>query len=113
MDLQATSFKAETESGILGDVLPLCELARSFEEAGEFELAEETLRPFWQGVPHRPITSGLSETARAELLLRTGTITGWIGSAKQIPAAQEAAKDLLSESASIFVELGIREKEAE
>jgi tetratricopeptide (TPR) repeat protein len=55
----------------------------------------------------------LAEDAKAELLLRAGTLTGWLGSAKQIPGAQETAKDLISESASIFENLGNTEKIAE
>lgn len=113
MDLQTSVFKDETDTPLWENVLPLCELAKGLEEAGEFELAEETLRPFWQGVPNRPNTSGIADRAKSELLLRTGTLTGWIGSAKQIPGAQEIAKDLVSESASIFAALGIAEKEAE
>jgi tetratricopeptide (TPR) repeat protein len=113
MDLQAIVFKTETESPSLQDVVPLCELAKGLEEAGEFELAENTLRPFWRGLPYQPVIDGLDQRAKAELLLRTGTLTGWIGSAKQIPGAQETAKDLVSESATIFATLGVREKEAE
>ena len=113
MDLQTSVFKTEPETPALENVVPLCELAKGLEEAGEFELAEETLRPFWQGLPHRPNTSGLGERARGELLLRAGTLTGWIGSAKQVPGAQEIAKDLISERANIFATLGIVEKEAE
>jgi tetratricopeptide (TPR) repeat protein len=113
MDLQTSIFKNETDMPVLENVIPLCELAKSLEEAGEFELAEETLRPFWQGLPNRPNTNGMAEGAKGELLLRTGTLTGWIGSAKQIPGAQEIAKDLVSESANIFAVLGLIEKEAE
>jgi len=113
MDLQTSVFKNETDTPILENLIPLCELAKGLEEAGEFEQAEETLSPFWQGVPNRPDTKGLMERAKAELLLRTGTLTGWIGSTKQISGAQEIAKDLVSESANIFSALGIFEKEAE
>ena len=59
------------------DVLPLCELAKRLEEAGEFEQAFETLRPFWNGIGERPSTDNLSPEAQAELLLRSGTLTGW------------------------------------
>ena len=113
MDLQTSVLKAETESPGLQEVVPLCEVAKGLEEAGEFERAADTLRPFWRGLPHRPITSELDQRAKGELLLRTGTLTGWLGSAKQIPGAQESAKDLVSESASTFAALGMREKEAE
>jgi tetratricopeptide (TPR) repeat protein len=47
------------------------------------------------------------------LLLRVGTLSGWIGSAGQIPGAQEIAKDLISESSAIFEKLGQTEKVAE
>lgn len=113
MDLQTSVFKHETDTPILENLVPLCELAKGLEEAGEFEQAEETLRPFWQGVPYRPNTNGFMEREKAELLLRTGTLTGWIGSAKQISGAQELAKDLVSESADIFAALGVVEKVAE
>jgi len=95
------------------DVLPLCEFAKRLEEAGEFEQAFETLAPFWNGVGERPITSNLSPAAQAELLLRSGTLTGWLGAARQIPGSQDLAKDLISESASCFAQLGLTEKTAE
>jgi len=113
MDLQTSIYDRETHASVLDNLLPLCELARRFEEAGEFELAEETLSPFWEGVPHRPDTNSLTGEAKAELLLRTGTLTGWLGSAKQIPGSQEIAKDLISESADIFATFGLAERLAE
>ena len=113
MDLQTYVLKDESEIPVFENVVPLCELAKGLEEAGEFELAEETLRPFWQGLPHHPNTIGMGSYAKGEVLLRTGTLAGWLGSAKQIPGAQEVAKDLISESASIFGRLGVVEKEAE
>jgi tetratricopeptide (TPR) repeat protein len=113
MDLQTSVIVNETEISVLENVIPLCELARGLEEAGEFERAAEILRPFWKGLPHRPNTEGLNDEAKAELLLRTGSLTGWLGSAKQASGAQEIAKDLISESASIFEALGRTEKTAE
>jgi tetratricopeptide (TPR) repeat protein len=113
MDLRTSVFEREADSPVLENVLPLCELAKGLEEAGEFELAEETLRPFWEGLSYRPNTDGLGDEAKAELLLRTGTITGWLGSAKQIAGSQELAKDLISESASVFESFGQSEKLAE
>jgi len=113
MELHAATFKNPTETSVTDDVIPLCELAKNLAEAGEFESACEVLRPFWHGLLHRPQTTGLVENAKAELLLRTGTLTGWLGSAKQVTGAQEAAKDLISESAAIFETLGNAEKTAE
>jgi len=105
-------FRA-AEIPVAENIIPLCELAKNLAEAGDFENACETLQPFWAGLLHRPDTAGLPQDAEAELLLRTGTLTGWLGSAKQIAGAQEAAKDLISESASIFETLGNTEKIAE
>jgi tetratricopeptide (TPR) repeat protein len=113
MDLQTSVIDNQTDFSVVDNVIPLCELAKGLEEAGEFETAAETLQPFWQGLTHRPETEGLDDKAKAELLLRTGTLTGWLGSAKQVPGAQEIAKDLISESASIFEALGMTEKVAE
>jgi tetratricopeptide (TPR) repeat protein len=113
MDLHTTVFENLTEAAVAADVIPLCELAKNLEEAGEFDHAAETLASFWKGPLNRPETKGLSDEAKAELLLRSGTLTGWLGSARQIPGAQEIAKDLISESAATFQSLGISEKFAE
>jgi tetratricopeptide (TPR) repeat protein len=113
MDLQTSVFEREAINPALDNVLPLCELAKGLEDAGEFELAEETLRPFWDGLPNLPDTNGLHGEAKAELLLRIGTLTGWLGSARQISGSQEIAKDLISESAGIFETHGLSEKLAE
>ena len=113
MELQRSIITEETPLRVADDVLPLCELARSLEEAGEFEKAAEVLRPFWTSLGTPPLTTGLSPEAKAELLLRTGTLTGWLGSARQISGTQELAKDLISESAALFERLGLSDKSAE
>ena len=113
MDLRTSLFNPVIDPAVADDVIPLCEFARNLEEAGEFERAAETLSGFWSGLLDRPQTRGLTQDGKAELLLRTGTLTGWLGSAKQVPGAQEVAKDLISESAAIFEQLGKIEKVAE
>lgn len=113
MDLPISIVGNVIDSAVADDVIPLCELAKNLEEAGEFDKAAESLSSFWEGVLSRPVTRGLGDEAKAELLLRTGTLTGWLGSAKQIPGAQEIAKDLISESAATFEYLRIAEKVAE
>lgn len=113
MDLQTSVFEHKSDFSVIKNVIPLCELAQGLEDAGEFDRAADTLQPFWKGVPHRPETEGLEVEAKAELLMRTGTLTGWLGSAKQVTGAQEIAKDLISESAALFETLGMTEKAAE
>lgn len=90
-----------------------CDFAREFEEAGDYERARDCLGELWQGVGRRPRLEGLDERARAEVLLRAGVLTGWIGSANQLEGAQESAKDLVSESVSIFEVLRDAERVAE
>ena len=113
MELHKPIYIEEASYATAENVIPLCELAKGFEEAGEFDQAVEILQPFWTKFGERPETAGLSEEASAELLLRSGTLTGWLGSAKQLAGAQELAKDLISESAFLFEGLGLQEKAAE
>ncbi|MGH9969704.1 MAG: helix-turn-helix domain-containing protein [Pyrinomonadaceae bacterium] len=102
---QATSHSERASS--------LCALAKGQEEAGEFEAARATLNEYWQRVGDRPKLEGLDDSARAEVLLRVGALSGWIGSARQIPGSQEVAKDLITESARIFEELALPERVVE
>lgn len=113
MDLRTSIYENISDPAVADNVLPLCELAKNLEEAGEYDQAVEVLSPFWSGVPNRPIMKGIEQRAQAELLLRSGTLTGWVGSAKQVPGSQERAKDLISESAALFESLGESEKAAE
>jgi CheY-like chemotaxis protein len=89
-----------------------CKLAAQFEEAGDYEAAREVMDELWQRVGERPLLVGLGAEARAEVLLRVGALTGWIGSAKQIEGAQDVAKDLINEASRSFQKLGKGNKEA-
>lgn len=91
----------------------LCARAKALEEAGKFEEARLILNEFWQRIGERPKLDDLDRPVRAELLLRVGALSGWIGSTNQIPGAQEIAKDLISESSAIFQELKMTERVAE
>ena len=90
-----------------------CQLAKDFEESGNYEGARAAMGELWQRVGERPQLTGLEQRTGAEVLLRAGSLTGWIGSSRQIEGAQEIAKDLISESASIFEALQETEKAAE
>jgi tetratricopeptide (TPR) repeat protein len=95
------------------EVLQRCRVAKDLEAAGEHEAARGQLADRWQRVGERPKLEGLGEVAQAELLLRAGTLSGWIGSTRQMEGAQEFAKDLISESARRFDRLGLDEKVAD
>ncbi len=101
------------ERAISDEARHQCAQAKEQEEAGNFEAARQMLAGFWQRVGERPVLTGLDDAASAEVLLRAGTLTGWIGSAQQIPGAQETAKDLISESADLFARLGLDDRAAE
>ncbi len=90
-----------------------CQLAKELEEIGNYEGARSAMGELWEGVGERPILDNLDKATAAEVLLRVGVLTGGIGSAKQIEGAQEAAKNLISESIEIFEGLEQKEKVAE
>ena len=93
--------------------LMLCSRAKELQDVQNFEDARLVLSEFWQDIGHRPKLDGLAANVQAEMLLLVGTLSGWLGSARQTPGAQEIAKDLISESSTIFEELGLTEKIAE
>lgn len=90
-----------------------CRLASHYEQAGDYNAASEALADLWRGVGVRPNLKGLDRETQAEVLLRAGALTGWIGSAGQIEGSQEMAKDLISESLRTFEESGRRSKVGE
>ena len=62
----------------------------------------KVLSDYWPRIGEAPKLAGLEPSTAAELLLRAGVLTGIIGAYRQIPDAQETAKDLLTQSHSIF-----------
>ncbi len=91
----------------------LCAHAKELEEMGEFAAARNKLSEFWHRIGERPQVEGLGALTQAELFLRAGALSGWIGSAQQVTGAQEVAKDLISEAARIFEQFQLRERVAE
>lgn len=83
----------------------LCELAREFEDKGDYESAREAMGELWRRIGERPNIEGLKRGTAAEVLLRVGTLTGWIGSKNQVTDAQETAKNLITESLTLFQSL--------
>src|SRR3954469_11315733 len=90
-----------------------CQLAKSLEETGSYEAAREAMGELWTRVGERPTLDSLNPTVSAEVLMRIGSLTGWIGSVKQIEGAQEIAKNLITESITRFDSLGGEKKVAE
>jgi CheY-like chemotaxis protein len=90
-----------------------CELVKQLEMLGNYEAAREAMGEFWRGIGKRPALDGLESRTEAEVLLRVGALTGWLGSSKQSEGAQEKAKGLIYESIRIFEALPDEEKVAE
>ena len=89
-----------------------CRLAKQLESAGEYEAAREALGEFWPDGAEKPIGEELDRSATAEVLLRAGTLIGWLGGADQ-SQRQDEAKDLITKSIEIFRELGESDRVAE
>ncbi|HEX8503281.1 MAG TPA: tetratricopeptide repeat protein [Pyrinomonadaceae bacterium] len=83
-----------------------CEVASDLILRGQYEEAREVLGELWRGIGQRPNIEGLEESTSAEVLLQVGVLSGWLGACKQVADAQEAAKNLISESAALFEALG-------
>ena len=113
IDTQIYPQKGTFLTGAPSAVLDACARAKDSEKLGEYEAAREALSPYWQRIGDVPKVEGLSELETAHLQLRAGSLSGWIGSARQIPGAQEIAKDLISQAARRFEGLGLVEPSAE
>jgi two-component system chemotaxis response regulator CheY len=90
-----------------------CELAKQLEMLGNYEAAREAMGEFWRGIGIRPMLDRLESRTAAEVLLRVGALTGWLGSINQSEGAQEKAKGLIYESIRSFEVLPDEEKVAE
>ncbi|HLL17118.1 MAG TPA: sigma 54-interacting transcriptional regulator [Pyrinomonadaceae bacterium] len=90
-----------------------CQIAKELEEAGKYEAACEALGEFWVNVGERPRLDRLDQFTAATVLLRVGALTGFVGSARQIEKSQELAKDLISQSITLFKSLQETGKVAE
>jgi len=84
--------------------LDCCRVAKQLERAGSYELAAEVLAEFW---PDRDSLQldGLDDFACAQVLLRIGSLAGWLGSVNQEGGSQETAKDLITRSIDLFEKL--------
>jgi hypothetical protein len=61
-----------------------CQLAKELEDVGNYEAAREVMGELWPRFGERPVLDDLDEVTAAEVLLRAGVLTGWIGSVRQI-----------------------------
>lgn len=91
-----------TGAATVSSINAACYAARQFEDSGEYANAAQTMGEWWQGVGVRPNVSKLAPAQKGAILSRVGALTGWLGSAQQVPNSQDKAKNLISEAADIF-----------
>lgn len=94
-------------------VLLRCQVAADLIHRGQYEGAREALGGLWLGVGQRPPVRNLPPAVDAEVLLQCGTLTGWLGSVRNVSGAQEQAKDMLSEAEHKFRAQGMPAKVSE
>jgi two-component system, chemotaxis family, chemotaxis protein CheY len=82
-----------------------CQVAKQLEKAGDYNTAWEALSTFWPDRDEPPKLEGLDDLRHAEVLLRSGALAGWRGSAEQAEGDQETAKNLISQSLELFEQL--------
>lgn len=112
----ANQLLKQISDSLLGkdeQVMLRCQHAKELENIGNYEAARGAMGDLWQRVGVRPMVDGLEVHTAAEVLLRAGVLSGWIGRSRQIEGAQESAKDLISESMAIFEKLNNPKKVAE
>ena len=90
-----------------------CRVASDLMHKGQHEAAREALGELWPGIGQRPEVDNLPPAVAAEVLLRCGALTGWLGSLRNFSGDQEQAKDLLSEALRVFQSEGRYEKASE
>ena len=110
--------KTINESSAVGlgkeaDVATRCRTAKELSTRGEYEAAREALGDLWPGIGRPPEVEGLAPADQAELLLRVGALSGYLGSSGQVPGAQAYAKDLITRSIRAYQTLGNQDRVAE
>jgi tetratricopeptide (TPR) repeat protein len=90
-----------------------CQLAKQYEEIGQYEAARQAMGELWQRIGERPKIEDLELRTAAEVLLRVGALTSSIGICNQIEGAQETARNLITESLTVFQSFKYGKKIAE
>lgn len=105
--MKITSPKQDTSNHSANEAaLRMCERALELKDRGDCEGARKVMRPLWKNVGDRPEIEGLHPSVAAEVLLCVGVLTRWIGSRNEINETQETAKNLVTESITLFESAG-------
>lgn len=115
MDLvnSKTRLKDEKSNDLEERILRRCRLAQELEDKGHYPEARQALGELFPVIGELPRVDGLSPLTQAEVLLRVGAISGYIGGDRGIDGAQEYAQNLISKATRIFEAEGVIEREAD
>jgi tetratricopeptide (TPR) repeat protein len=112
--MRTTSSKLDTSHLTANEEAHLrCRTALELKEKGDYEGAREAMAPLWNGIGRWPNTKGLHYTIVPEVLLCAGILTGWLGSRSEVKEADDYARDLITESITLFEAIGDTRKVAE
>lgn len=90
-----------------------CRTALELKESGKYDATLEVMLPLWKGIGSRPNTKGLHDVVAAQVLLTAGILTRWLGNRSEIKEADDYARDLITESITLFETLKDSRKVAE
>ena len=113
METKIMNKSSATGIGAEAGVAERCRTAKELGVRGEYEAACEALGDLWPGIGKSPQIEGLAAEDQAQVLLRVGALSGWLGSSGQVPGAQAVAKDLITKSIRAYQALGNRDGAAE
>jgi len=112
--MRTTSPKLHTAHHTANEQAELrCRTALELKDRGEYEAASKAMLPIWKGIGSWPDTKGLSDAVAAQVFFTTGIITGWLGGSSEGKLVNEHARDLLTESITLFEALHDSRKVAE
>ena len=85
----------------------------ALEKSGEYDIALEQVRSFWTDWNTIPSFLESESNIEAELILRCGSLLGFLGHVRQTSNAQETSRDLLTEAHRRFTRLDNDKKAGE
>ena len=83
------------------------------EMSGDYSRGYQLLSVFWNDFRTKPNTADLSDELVAEVFLRCGSISGYLGRSRKISNAQDVSRELLFEAKLKFIKLDSEIKIAE
>ena len=112
MNSPFATYLDRSELTLSEQVLACCAIAKERLETGDYDSGCAALEPWWT-LGQWPRHTGLTSIATAELLLVTGTLSGWVASCQHILGGRKSAEALLSGAIAIFEQLGESNRAAE